>query len=77
MRVNEEALFRTTLGTSAKLLLANPGFGLLIGLFSPALAVAGVLTGIPLGVVLMAWLALISTHAVRDRLAVYHQPRRL
>lgn len=72
----EERSFRTTLINSARLLLANPGFGLFIGLFSLALAVAGVLLGIPLGVALMAWLALIGTYAVRDRLAAYRRQGR-
>jgi uncharacterized membrane protein YesL len=73
----EDRSLRTTLANSARLLLANPGFGLFIGLLSLALAVAGVLLGIPLGIALMAWLALIGTYAVRNRLAVYrHQHRR-
>lgn len=69
----EDRSFRTTLANSGKMLLLNPGFGLFISLFSLALAVAGVLTGIPLGTALMAWLSLIGTYAVRGRLAAYRQ----
>ena len=69
----EDRSLRTTLTNSAKLLLVNPGFGLLIGLSSLALAVVGVLLGIPLGMALMAWLAMIGTYAVRDRLAAYRE----
>ncbi len=69
----EDRSFRTTLANSAKMLLLNPSFGLFIGLFSLALAAAGVLFGIPLGTALMAWLALIGTYAVRDRLGAYRQ----
>ena len=67
----EDRSFRTTLANSAKMLLLNPGLGLFIGLLSLTLAVAGVLLGLPLGVALMVWLALIGTYAVRDRLAAY------
>lgn len=72
----EDRSFRTTLANSAKMLLLNPGFGLFIGLFSLALAGAGVLLGIPLGTALMAWLALIGTYAVRDRLGAHRQQHR-
>lgn len=72
----EDRSFRTTLTNSAKLLLTHPGFGLFIGLFSLALTVTGVLFGLPLGVTLMAWLALIGTYAVSDQLAGYQRQSR-
>jgi uncharacterized membrane protein YesL len=69
----EDRSFRTTLANSAKMLLLNSGLGLFIGLFSLGLAVVGILLGIPLGTVLMPWLALIGTYAVRESVAAYRQ----
>ena len=69
----EDNSFLTTLVNSARLLTANPGFCMFIGLISLGIAIAGTLLGVPLGMALMAWLALIGTYAVYDRLALYHQ----
>jgi hypothetical protein len=69
----EDRSLRTTLTNSAKMLLLNPGFALSIGLLHLVLAVAGVVTGFPLGMTLMAWFALLGTYAVRARLAAYRQ----
>jgi uncharacterized membrane protein YesL len=69
----EDRSLRTTLTNSAKMLLLNPGFALSIGLLHLVLAVAGVVTGFPLGMTLMAWFALLGTYTVRARLAAYRQ----
>lgn len=69
----EDSSFLTTLANSTRLLVVNPGFCLFIGLISLVIAIAGTLLAIPLGMALMAWLALIGTYTVYDRLALYHQ----